>query len=607
MSAPTTAPAAPTAAGTRIDKQSGQQPAPQRPARTLIDVKGLSVVFLRPGARGDDGAVRAVRGLDLTVAPGEAVGIVGESGSGKSVTARTLIGLTSAVSAGAPVIAADRLEVAGQDATGLTDAQWRAIRGRRIGFILQDALTSLDPLRIIGREIGEALRLSDVVNTEREAAGEPRISGRALAAAERERAIALLEEVGVPEADLRVDQYPHELSGGLRQRALIASAIAGQPDLIIADEPTTALDVTVQAQVLDVLAARRATGSALLLISHDLAVVGQVCDRILVMKDGEIVESGPSQRVLSGPRHPYTRRLLAAVPSADSRGRLLASSRPAPQRTRPPADGGAEPPPPLLVARGLVKDFPGPGGTVRRAVDGVDVEVRPGQTLGVVGESGSGKSTLARLLIALAEPDGGTITLDGETWSPLPDRRRRSRRHRIQIISQDPISSFDPRYSVREVIAEPLRSPAARRRPGRPQVEERVREVAQLVDLPLGRLDASPLALSGGQRQRVAIARALVTEPDILIADEPVSALDVSIQAQILDLLVEVRARTGAAVVFISHDLGVVHHLADDVLVMKDGGVVESGDVDAVFTRPAHPYTRRLLAALPVLPAARAA
>ena len=578
MSAPTTAPADPTA-------QPEPQPAPQDPARTLIDVRGLSVAFRRPGARGDDGddgAVRAVHGLDLTVAPGEAVGIVGESGSGKSVTARTLIGLTG----GDPAIAADRLEVVGQDATGLTDAQWRAIRGRRIGFILQDALTSLDPLRTVGREIAEALRLSDVVN------------------AERERAIALLEEVGVPEADLRVDQYPHELSGGLRQRALIASAIAGQPDLIIADEPTTALDVTVQAQVLDVLAARRATGSALLLISHDLAVVGQVCDRILVMKDGEVVESGPSRDVLLAPQHPYTRRLLAAVPSADSRGRLLASSRPAPRRTRPPADNAA----PLLVARGLVKDFPGPGGTVRRAVGGVDVEVRPGQTLGVVGESGSGKSTLARLLIALAEPDGGTISLDGETWSPLPDRRRRSRRHRIQIISQDPISSFDPRYSVREVIAEPLRSPAAGgRRSGRARVEERVREVAQLVDLPLGRLEASPLALSGGQRQRVAIARALVTEPDILIADEPVSALDVSIQAQILDLLVEVRARIGAAVVFISHDLGVVHHLADDVLVMKDGEVVESGDVDAVFTRPAPPYTRRLLAALPVLPAAEAA
>ena len=585
MSAPTTTPA-PTAS-TDVENR-------------LIDVENLTVTFHRPGAGGGH-EVRAVRGLDLTIAPGEAVGIVGESGSGKSVTARTLIGLTG----GDPQISATRLEVAGQDATDLTDAQWRTIRGRRIGLILQDALTSLDPLRTIGKEIAEALRLADVVNTERRATGERPLSGHALAAAEREQAIALLEEVGIPEADLRVDQYPHELSGGLRQRALIASAIAGRPDLIIADEPTTALDVTVQAQVLDVLAARRATGSALLLISHDLAVVGQVCDRILVMKDGEVVESGPSQMVLTSPRHAYTRRLLAAVPSAASRGRLLATDARAPQRQNLSEGPDAEP---LLAARDLVKDYPGPGGTVRRAVGGVDVEVRPGQTLGVVGESGSGKSTLARLLIALTEPDTGTIALDAEPWSPLPDRRRRTRRHRIQIINQDPISSFDPRYSVRDVIAEPLRSPAAgRRRPGRAQVAERVREVAVLVGLPLNRLDASPLALSGGQRQRVAIARALVTEPDILIADEPVSALDVSIQAQILDLLVEVRARTGAAIVFISHDLGVVHHLADDVLVMKDGQVVESGDVDTVFTRPAHPYTRRLLEALPSLPAAEAA
>ncbi|TFH53120.1 ABC transporter ATP-binding protein [Actinomyces viscosus] len=585
MSAPTTTPA-PTAS---TDAES-----------RLIEVENLTVTFHRPGADGGH-EVRAVRGLDLTIAPGEAVGIVGESGSGKSVTARTLIGLTG----GDPQISATRLEVAGQDATDLTDAQWRTIRGRRIGLILQDALTSLDPLRTIGKEIAEALRLADVVNTERRATGERPLSGRALAAAEREQAIALLEEVGIPEADLRVDQYPHELSGGLRQRALIASAIAGRPDLIIADEPTTALDVTVQAQVLDVLAARRATGSALLLISHDLAVVGQVCDRILVMKDGEVVESGPSQAVLTSPRHAYTRRLLAAVPSAASRGRLLATDARAPQRQNLSESADAEP---LLAARDLVKDYPGPGGTVRRAVGGVDVEVRPGQTLGVVGESGSGKSTLARLLIALTEPDTGTIALDAEPWSPLPDRRRRTRRHRIQIINQDPISSFDPRYSVRDVIAEPLRSPAAgRRRPGRAQVAERVREVAELVGLPLERLDASPLALSGGQRQRVAIARALVTEPDILIADEPVSALDVSIQAQILDLLVEVRARTGAAIIFISHDLGVVHHLADDVLVMKDGQVVESGDVDTVFTRPAHPYTRRLLEALPSLPAAEAA
>ena len=580
-------------------------PGPQD--RALAVVRGLTVSFAPPGRlsrrrrayleRADaDGIVHAVRGVDLSIRPGEAVGIVGESGSGKSVTARTLVGLTG----GNHRIEADRLEVVGHDARSLSDEQWRAIRGRRIGLVLQDALTSLDPLRTIGKEIAETLRLTGVINDERRAAGLGRLRGPAARRAERERAIELLEEVGVPEPELRVDQYPHELSGGLRQRALIASAIAGRPDLIIADEPTTALDVTVQAQVLDVLASRRATGAALLLISHDLAVVGQVCDRILVMKDGAVVESGTSREVLTSPRHPYTRRLLAAVPSAASRGGLLASTGRAPRRENWPPPGGTAP---ILVGRGLVKDFPGPGGTVRRAVDHVDVEVLPGQTLGVVGESGSGKSTLARLLIALAEPDEGGIDLDGQPWSPLADRRRRSRRRRIQIISQDPISSFDPRYTVREVISEPLRSPAgSRRRLSGEAIAQRVRRAGELVGLPLERLDVSPRALSGGQRQRVAIARALVTEPDVVIADEAVSALDVSIQAQILDLLVDLRARTGAAIIFISHDLGVVHHLADDVLVMKDGRVVESGDVDEVFRNPSHPYTRLLLRALPRLP-----
>lgn len=566
-------------------------------AAPLIDVRNLSVTFPAP-AGGDARIVQAVRGLDLTIAPGEAVGIVGESGSGKSVTARTLVGLTG----GGPTITADKFDVVGSDATALTDRRWRTIRGRRIGLVLQDALTSLDPLRTVGREIAEALRLSGILDAERAAAGARPLRGRDRRAAERARAIALLAEVGVPDPELRVDQYPHELSGGLRQRALIASAIAGGPELIIADEPTTALDVTVQAQVLDVLASRRATGSALLLISHDLAVVAQVCDRILVMKDGQVVESGPTRDVLTAPRHEYTRRLLAAVPSAASRGRLLADvDASVPARPNWPAPAGTAP---ILAARGLIKDFPGPVGTVRRAVADVDLDLLPGQTLGVVGESGSGKSTLARLLIALTDPDAGTITLDGEPWAPLPDRSRRERRHRIQIISQDPLSSFDPRYRVRDIIAEPLRSPAAAGRSGgAPQIDARVRRLAEEVGLPVDRLDAHPTSLSGGQRQRVAIARALVTEPDILIADEPVSALDVSIQAQILDLLVQVRARTGAALLFISHDLGVVHHLADQVVVMKDGRIVESGDVDQVFHSPAHPYTRQLLEALPSLPA----
>ncbi|MDY3679661.1 MAG: ABC transporter ATP-binding protein [Actinomyces urogenitalis] len=545
--------------------------------------------------------VQAVRGLDLTILPGQAIGIVGESGSGKSVTARTLVGLTG----GRSRIAATQLEVMGHDVTALSGRQWRSIRGRRIGLVLQDALTSLDPLRTIGKEIAETLRLTGVINEERQAQGRRALVGAALRAAERERAIALLDEVGVPEPELRVDQYPHELSGGLRQRALIASAIAGKPDLIIADEPTTALDVTVQAQVLEVLADRCAAGAALLLISHDLAVVGQVCDQVLVMKDGEVVEAGPSHEVLTHPSHPYTRRLLAAVPSASSRGSLLVSGEPEPRRA--PVDRAAKP---VLAATGLSKTFAGPAGTQRRAVREVDVQVLPGQTLGIVGESGSGKSTLARLLMALSPADGGTVTLDGEAWVPLAERERRARRPRIQIISQDPLSSFDPRYSVREVISEPLRIAAGRRgasspqsgRLGRREIAQRVHEAARLVGLPAARLDASPRELSGGQRQRVAIARALVSEPDVIIADEAVSALDVSIQAQILDLLVQLRARTGAAIVFISHDLGVIHHLADDVLVMKDGQVVESGEVDEVFHHPQHPYTQRLLAALPRLP-----
>ena len=579
---------------------TGPVPRPQEnpTVNPLVAVENLTVTFppRTPGAE----PVHAVRGLDLTVAPGEAVGIVGESGSGKSLTVRTLVGLTGERAR----VRADRLEVAGLDALHLSDRQWQTVRGRRIGLVLQDALTSLDPLRTVGREISEALRLAGTARP----AGTSR-GPVARRRAERERAIGLLAEVGVPDPELRVDQYPHELSGGLRQRALIASAIAGGPDLIIADEPTTALDVTVQAQVLDVLAARRAAGSALLLISHDLAVVGQVCDRVLVMKDGEVVESGPSADILSHPRHLYTRRLLAAVPSAASRGRFLsddAPHEPLPERQGRPAPDAA----PVLTGKALTKDFPGPGGTVRRAVDHVDVALAPGETLGIVGESGSGKSTLARLLIALTEPDEGTVTLDSEPWAPLRERRRRPRRREIQIVSQDPISSFDPRYTVHDVIAEPLRSGASGSRGTRltsAEITAQVRRVAELVDLPAARLHAHPLELSGGQRQRVAIARALVTRPRVLVADEPVSALDVSVQAQVLDLLARVRAETGTALVLISHDLGVVHHLADRVLVMKDGRVVESGDVDAVFTQPTHPYTRDLLAALPALPVAVAA
>ncbi|WP_061296587.1 dipeptide ABC transporter ATP-binding protein [Herbidospora cretacea] len=476
-------------------------------------------------------AVDAVRGVSFAVHPGECVAIVGESGSGKSVTARTLLGLTGEEA----TVTAGRLAVDGVDASTFNERQWRSIRGRRIGYVLQDALVSLDALRPVGKEIAEALRLP---------------WRRA-----RRRVVELLDEVGVPEPEVRARQYPHELSGGLRQRALIASAIACGPKLLIADEPTTALDVTVQAQILRLLAERKRGGQALLLISHDLAVVAELADRILVMKDGVVVEDGPAGQVLGAPEHPYTKTLLAAIPGPGSRS------------TRP---GEV-----VIRATDLVKTF-----GRRTAVDGVSFELRAGQTLGVVGESGSGKTTTARLVLGLLKPDRGSVEVD---------------RRQVQVVYQDPLSSFDPRFTVRRILDEALEvGGTPRRERGRRSVE-----LLAQVGLDAGVLDRRPLKLSGGQRQRVAIARALAPRPRVIVCDEPVSALDVSIQAQVLDLLTGLQAELGVAYLFISHHLGVVHHVSDHVLVLKDGRAVESGDAHRIFTAPSDPYTRELLAAVP--------
>ncbi|GAA3420741.1 ABC transporter ATP-binding protein [Streptosporangium vulgare] len=580
---------------------------------SLIDVEDLRVCFPKAG-------VRAVRGVSLSIEAGECVAIVGESGSGKSVTARSLVGLAGQ---GAEVaeVTASRFAVNGRDALRFGARDWRRLRGRFAGLVLQDALTSLDPLRTVGDEIAEVLATHDVV---------PR-------AARRERVIELLEAVGVPEPEMRARQYAHQLSGGLRQRALIASAIAASPPLIIADEPTTALDVTVQAQILRLLAARKAEGTALLMISHDLAVVSAVADRVLVMKDGVIVEEGPTGRVLSAPRHDYTKLLLAAVPSAVSRGTRLSAiaaggialRTPLPERT---VDHAA----PILEVSGLSAAYGS-----RTVVDDVSFEVYPGETLGIVGESGSGKTTVARLVLGLLEPASGEIRLGGDPWSGIRERRRRSRRSRIQVISQNPLDSFDPRYTVGRLVAEPLRGASAdrgssggvpsgnafppggssgngsprglssesgfsraapfRRGSSRGALADRVAELLGRVGLPADVAGHHPRRLSGGQRQRVAIARALATRPDVLVCDEPVSALDVSIQAQVLDLLAEIQAADGTALIFISHDLGVVHHVADRVLVMRGGRVVEEGHVDEVFFLPRHDYTRELLGAVPKL------
>ena len=503
----------------------------------VAEIRRLTIGFGR--------AAPVVRGVSLSVGAGECVALVGRSGSGKSVTARSLLGLTGR---GARV-EAEVLRIAGQDVRRFGERRWRGVRGSGVGLVAQDALESLDPLRRVGREVAEGLA----------ARGEP------VPRDEREALVhAALRRAGIPDPEVRARQYPHELSGGLRQRALIAAALAGEPALLVADEPTTALDVVVQRQILALLADIRDGGVGLLLVSHDLAVVSTLADRVLVMADGEIVESGAPETVLTDPEHPATCALVS-----DSVGRR-------PQgRTLPQA-------PPVLEVRDVSRSF----GT-RRAVDGVSLALAPGESVGIVGESGSGKSTLARIALGLLEPDSGSVLLEGEQWAGYPERERRPRRSRIQLIAQNPLGAFDPRLRVGAIVAEGLR--------GGSDVEALLKQVGLAPEL-AGR---RPHELSGGQRQRVAIARALATEPDVLVCDEPVSALDVSVQAQVLDLLTRLRDERGLALLMITHDLGVVAGICDRVVIMRDGRVVEHGPTVEVFEAPQHEYTRLLLEARP--------
>ncbi|MDR2564969.1 MAG: ABC transporter ATP-binding protein [Bifidobacteriaceae bacterium] len=543
----------------------------------IVQVKDLQVAF------GEGSPV--ARGVSFALTGGECLALVGESGAGKSVTARSLLGLAGP---GARVTATE-LRFRGHNLLAAGKRHWRELRGKGIGLISQDALVSLDPLRTIGAEIGEGLQVHTKL-------------GR------RERRFhteLLLGKVGVPEPHERVRQYPHQLSGGLRQRALIASALAGSPQVLIADEATTALDVVVQAQILRLFADLKAAGAAILLVSHDLAAVAAIADRILVMKDGEVVEAGPTRQVLTRPDHPYTRRLIAAVPSAHTRSERLSDSPVADFAAlrglakRPSAAGPDRAAPDGIVrAEHLRKIYRLPGGREIRALDDVSFSIRAGQTLGIVGNSGSGKTTAAQVVLGHVEPDSGTVLFLGKRWSGVAEARRRPLRRRVQSISQDPLGSFDPRHTVGQVLFEALKAAGA------PRAELRDQSVSLLEQVGLGAelLDASPLAVSGGQRQRVALARALATLPDLLVCDEPVSALDVSVQAQVLDLLRDLQAATGIALLFISHDLGVVAHIADQVLVMTEGRVVERGDVAEVLVNPKHPYTQSLLESVPRLP-----
>ncbi len=537
---------------------------------TRLKVEDLRVAFLVGVARRE-----VVRGLSFELAPGECVAIVGESGSGKSVTARALVGLAGRNA----IVEAAALEIHQQDVRRFTARQWRRVRGRDVGFILQDALVSLDPLRSVGAEIAEALRLH-------------RWGDRASRAA---RVIELLTRVGVPLPGTRARQRPDQLSGGLRQRALIASAIALDPDIVIADEPTTALDVTVQAQVLAELETMKRRGASIILISHDLSVVAQLADQILVMRAGEVLEQGTAAEVLGAPTHEYTRALIAAVPTEHTRGRSL-SPVPVPDAALDAPAPASDYAGPVLEARDLAKHFISPDGTVNRAVDGVSFTLKPGETLGIVGESGSGKSTAARLVLGLEALDRGTVRLLGQDWTGIPERKRRPLRPRISVVSQDPLSSFDPRWNVERILVDAL--PASDYR-GSSARRARAAELLGFVGLGAEVLDRFPLRLSGGQRQRVAIARALAPRPSVIVLDEAVSALDVTVQAQILDLLAALQASSGVSYLFISHDLGVISHLSDRVLVMKDGLVVETGEPEEIFRHPRHPYTRELIASIP--------
>jgi peptide/nickel transport system ATP-binding protein len=541
----------------------------------LLTVENLRVSF---------GNAEVVKGISFTTRLGRCLAIVGESGSGKSVTARTLVGLTGPNSQ----VQAGQIDLAGVDLTRQSQRSWRAIRGREIGFILQDALVSLDQLRRVGDEVAEPLK----------------VHRWGTKASRERRAVELLGSVGVPEPEVKARQRPYELSGGLRQRALIASAIALDPKLIVADEPTTALDVTIQAQVLDLLAESKARGTSIILISHDLSVVARLADEVVVMRGGEVVEHGPAHQVLHQPGHEYTQTLLDAIPSEHTRGTRLA--RPAEgentelantgRRTRRPIDRGR----PVLEARHITKVFRGPDKVDRTVVDDVSFELFAGETLGIVGESGSGKTTSARIALSLLQPTSGEVLLRGQQWSTLAPSGRRPLRKQIGVIYQDPLSSFDPRWPVGRILTDAL---STGNRPPSSKAEARARAIRLLEQVGLGEhhLASAPLRLSGGQRQRVAIARALAPEPEVIVCDEPVSALDVSIQAQVLDLLTDLQDELGVSYLFISHDLGVIHHMSDRILVMKEGRVVESGTADEVFERPQDPYTRRLLTALPRL------
>lgn len=583
----------------------------------LLSVRNLQISFAS-----EAGTVHAVRNMNFDLYRGKTIGIVGESGSGKSVTSLAVMGLLdkNASVKGSVVYK-------GEELLTKSDAEMSKIRGKNIAMVFQDPLSALTPVFSIGDQLKEALVIHNPNMTEDQI---------------RDRSIELLNLVGITKPAERLKAFPHEFSGGMRQRVMIAMAIANNPDIIIADEPTTALDVTIQAQVLDVLKkAQKETGAAMIFITHDLGVIAGVADEVIVMYAGHLVEHNSVEEIFAHPTQPYTIGLLGAVPRVDQKRtrRLTPISKPTmdmliaeeksgdtsdmmgleaesetvrallhaeTEKTIKPMFEGIprEDRKVVLDVKGLVKTFPITGGGFLRrkvgevrAVDGIDLEIREGETVALVGESGSGKSTTLMEIMSLKKPEAGSITVFGtELNDKLTKEQRRELRSKIQYVFQDPMSSLDPRMLVYDILAEPLHV----QKKSKEEIRQRIAELMQLVELNPDQVDRFPTQFSGGQRQRIAIARALAVNPKLLLLDEPVSALDVSIQAGIINLLEDLQDKLGVAYLFVAHNMAVVRHISSRIAVMYHGRIVESGETDEVFDNPKHPYTKALISAVPI-------